>query len=111
MTDKEIWSRHVASWRASGQTAAAFSADHGLSVATLRRWSSKFKREAAAATALTVPQIRLAQVVRPATPAATCCGAVIVDLLDLRARVTVEAGAERATLQVVLAALGVGGAR
>jgi hypothetical protein len=35
----------------------------------------------------------------------------VVDLLDLGVRVTAAAGAQRETLQVVLAALGVGGAR
>jgi hypothetical protein len=108
MADKEIWRRHVASWRASGQTAAEFSASHGLAVATLRGWSSKLKREAAGAAA---PRVRLARVVRqPAAPASRR-GEVVVEFLDLRARVIIEAGATRETLQVVLAALGVGGAR
>jgi hypothetical protein len=38
-------------------------------------------------------------------------GEVVIDLLDLGARVIVEAGAQHETLQVVFAALGVGGAR
>jgi hypothetical protein len=111
MADKETWKRRVASWRASGQTAAEFSASHGWAVATLRGWSSRLKRESAVAVAPTATRVRLAQVVRQAAPPAPRGGEVVVDLLDLRARVTVEAGAKPETLQVVLAALGVGGAR
>jgi hypothetical protein len=51
-------------------------------------------------------------VVRRAAPAGPPQrGAVVVDFSDLGARVTVEAGTQRETLQVVLAALGVGGVR
>ena len=35
MADTETWRRRVASWRASGQTAAEYSARHGAAVATL----------------------------------------------------------------------------
>src|SRR5262245_54820635 len=110
MADKETWRRRVASWRASGQTAAEFSTSHGLAVATLRGWSSKFKREPAAPAAA---RVRLARVIRRAAspaPQQQQRGDVVVDLLDLRARVIVEAGATLETLQVVLAALGAGGA-
>lgn len=37
--------------------------------------------------------------------------AVIVDVLDVRARVTIEAGVERETVDIVFGALGIGGAR
>jgi hypothetical protein len=112
MADTETWKRRVASWRASGQTAVEFSARHGFAAATLRWWSSRLKGSSTAPAAPGVPRVRLARVVRRAVPPAPPPrGEIVVDLLDLGARVTVEAGAKRETLQVVLAALGVGGAR
>lgn len=116
MADTETWKRRVASWRASGQTAAEYSARHGFTAATLRWWSSRLKRSATvpdvAPGASDASRVRLARVVRRAAPPAPPPrGEVVVDLLGLGARVTVEAGAKRETLQVVLAALGVGGAR
>lgn len=38
-------------------------------------------------------------------------GSVVIDVLDLRTRVTVEAGVARETLAAVFGALGIGGAR
>lgn len=112
MADTETWKRRVASWRASGQTAAEFSARHGFAAATLKWWASRLKRGSTVPDAPGAPRVRLARVVRRATPPAPPQrGDVVVDLLGLGARVTVEAGVQRETLQVVLAALGVGGAR
>ena len=37
-------------------------------------------------------------------------GAIVIDLVEARARITVEAGADAGTLKTVLAALGVRGA-
>lgn len=52
----------------------------------------------------------MAQVMRaPAPPVGR--GSVVVDVLDVRARVTVEVGVERETLEAVFGALGIGGAR
>lgn len=116
MADTETWRRRVASWRASGQTAAEYSARHGFAAATLRWWSSQLKRGStvpdAAPGASDASRVRLARVVRRAAPPVPPQrGDVVIDLLALGARVTVEAGTQRETLQVVLAALGVGGAR
>ncbi len=103
---KDTWRRRVASWRASGQTADEFAAEHDLTVSTLRWWASQLKRDAAAPA----PLVRMAQVIRPPVPSARR-GSVVVDILDVRARVTVEAGVERETLDAVFGALGIGGAR
>ena len=106
---KSAWRRLVASWRASGQTAEEFAATHGVAAATLRWWTSRLKREEPSPA---VPLVRMAQVIRSPSPAAaTGRGSVIVDVLDVRARVTIEAGAERETVDIVFGALGVGGAR
>lgn len=104
---KSAWRRLVASWRASGQTAEEFAAVHGVAAATLRWWTSRLKREEPAAAA---PLVRMAQVIRSPAPVAGR-GAVIVDVLDVRARVTIEAGVEREMVDIVFGALGVGGAR
>ena len=105
---KAVWRRRVTSFRASGKTAAEFAAEHGLVEGTLRWWSSQFNREVSVAPA--APLVRLAHVIRsPAPP--TARGSVIVDVLDARARVTVEAGVARETLDAVFGALGIGAAR
>lgn len=106
---KSAWRRLVASWRASGQTAEEFAAAHEITAATLRWWASRLKRDEPTPTT-TAPLVRIAQVIRSPTPAARH-GAVIVDVLDVRARVTVEAGVERETVDIVFGALGIGGAR
>jgi hypothetical protein len=38
------WRGHVARWRASGETAEAFSERKGLVATTLRYWSSRLRR-------------------------------------------------------------------
>jgi len=103
---KSAWRRLVASWRASGQTAEEFAAAHGVAAATLRWWTSRLKREEPAQA----PLVRMAQVIRSPAPTVSR-GAVIVDVLDVRSRVTIEAGVERETVEIVFGALGVGGAR
>jgi len=104
---KSTWRQRVASWRASGLTADEYAAQHGLVAATLRWWASRLKREERTQEA---PLVRMAQVMRaPAPPVGR--GSVVVDVLDVRARVTVEVGVERETLEAVFGALGIGGAR
>ena len=109
MSDTKIkWRRRVECWRASGQTADAFAAAHGLTASTLRWWASQLKREVVATPA--APLVRMARVIRvPAS--STARGSVVIDVLDLRTRITVEAGALRDTLGAVFGALGIGGAR
>lgn len=95
----ETWKKRVASWRASGQTAEEFSEGRPWSSKTLRWWSSRLKREGASASASATPIVRIAQLVRP--PAVER-GAVVVEALDARVRVTVEAGAPPETVAAVL---------
>ena len=99
MANAAVWSKRVAAWRASGRSAAEFSAGKGYAPATLKWWASRLSRsaEVAAIPAAT----RIARVVRAAAPAPTSAsGAVVVDLGA--ARVTIEHGVDRATLELVL---------
>ena len=52
---REIWSKRVARWKASGKTAAEFAGKHGLSEASLKWWSWKLgaKRREAKVSPLT----------------------------------------------------------
>ena len=110
MGDTKItWRRRVESWRASGLTADEFAAQHGMVAGTLRWWASQLKREQSPPQA---PLVRMAQVIRSASPSARR-GSVVIEVVDTRARarVTVESGVERETLDVVFGALGIGGGR
>lgn len=108
------WQKRVARWRASGETAEAFSAREGFAASTLRWWSSKLGREPAGLKAAprTVGLVQLIRVPAAAAVPRARAGAapVVIELLDQRARITVEAGVAAATLATVLAALGVRGA-
>jgi hypothetical protein len=95
----ETWKKRVASWRASGQTAEAFSEGRPWSPKTLRWYASRLGRERARAPP---PIVRVAQLVR--SPAVER-GAIIVEALDARVRVTVEAGAPAETVAAVLGIL------
>lgn len=98
-----MWRNRVASWRASGKTAEAFSAGRGWSAGTLRWWSSRLRREATPP----VSEVRFAQLVRSAMPdrgrgGRVATGAVVVDWLDARLRITIEPDADRDTVATVL---------
>ncbi len=51
MATRAEWVRWVQAWKGSGQTAATFARENGLSVATLRHWSWQLGREPQKATA------------------------------------------------------------
>jgi hypothetical protein len=104
MASAQVWSKRVAAWRASGQSADEYALGRGFAGATLRWWSSRLGREATRAVHEERPttEVRMARVVRAAAPPATM--GIVVELGG--ARVLVPAGADRATLEVVLAALG-----
>ena len=91
----ETWKKRVASWRASGETADTFSEGQPWKARTLRWWASRLGRKATS-----TPVVRLAQLVRPADR-----GAVIVELLDSRVQITVEADAPSETVAAVLGIL------
>jgi len=94
----ETWKKRVAEWRASGRTAEAFSAGRGWSPQTLRWWSSRLGRKAQA------PIVRVAQLVRSTAGGSDARGdgAVVVENLDARLRITIEAGADRELVKTVL---------
>lgn len=55
------WRERVEAWRASGQSAARFAAEHDLSASSLLRWSSLLARRAPARTSAApafVPVVR-----------------------------------------------------
>ena len=101
------WRQRVAGWRASGETAATYSARHGFTTSSLRYWASRFRRE----DTLAGPVVRLAQVVRvPSTQRdEEPRGTVVIELLDARARITVASDTDRAVLAMVLEVLDRGG--
>ena len=99
----ETWKKRVASWRASGQTAEEFSKGRPWSLSTLRWWSSRLGREASSGAA---PVVRVARLIRSgAPPAREHGGSIVVEVLDARLRITIEAGAERDTVAAVLGVL------
>jgi hypothetical protein len=97
------WRQRVAGWRASGETAATYSARHGFTTSSLRYWASRFRRE----DAIAGPVVRLAQVVHaPSTQRDEGRrGTVVIELLDARARIKVASDADRAVLAMVLEVL------
>lgn len=99
----ETWKKRVASWRASGQTAEEFSEGRPWSPKTLRWWSSRLGRKTAAPA---VPVVRVAQLVRASLPVEReRGGSIVVEALDARLRITIEAGADRDTVSAVLGVL------
>lgn len=93
---RTIWKQRVASWRASGETAERFAVGRGFAASTLRWWASKLREGG------TTPIVRVAQLVR-SSDSGRGRGAVVVEGLDTRVRVTIEAGADRETVATVLA--------
>jgi hypothetical protein len=96
----EKWKKRVANWRASGRTAEAFSEGRPWSAKTLLWWSSRLARESASS-----PVVRVAQLVRPAAGEAESRGAIVVEALDARLRITIEPGASPETVATVLGVL------
>lgn len=98
----ETWKKRVASWRASGETAEAFSEGRPWSPKTLRWWSSRLR----GAQVSTPPIVRVAQLVRASGPVEReRAGSIVVEVLDAGLRITIEAGAERDTVAAVLGVL------
>jgi hypothetical protein len=97
-----MWRQRVTGWRASGLTAEAYSRRHGFATNSLRWWSSKLGREEAGSPA---PPVRFAQLVRP-SPTTIAeqgkPGAIVVEMMDARVRLSADAGADRETLARVV---------
>jgi hypothetical protein len=106
--DAEAWSKRVAEWRASGLTAKDFCTKHDLRLSALRNWTYRLR---AAEKASEPNAVRLVPVTvkPPDAPASTpqvepAKPALTVELGA--ARIVVPAGVDRATLKMVLDALG-----
>lgn len=96
MTPKrELWSRRVLDWRASGLDAEAFAARHELVAGTLKWWAGQLKRELEKRS----PTVRLARVVTPTTSSR-------IEIAVGQARVQVEGSVDVSALRAVLEALG-----
>lgn len=108
---REKWTRRVEEWRASGEEAKEFAKRTGdFEPGTLRFWASKLKREPPGAAAPSGRDVRLARVVRrPISSGSLGRDAMImIDALSASVRVVVPTGADRGTLAMVLAVLGLG---
>jgi hypothetical protein len=113
MADAATWKQRVAAWRASGQTAAEYSKQHGLTLTSLQRWSHRLRREAQEPPGPPAA-VRLARVERVAAVSTEPAAAATVPRIVVElggARVHVERGVDAATVAMVLAALGAGGRR
>ena len=93
----EAWQRHVERWREGGLSVPDYCREHGLDVGAMRYQIRRAPMPPATA-------IRLARVVRAATPEPPPTPAIIVELGD--ARIRVEPGVDAATLTTVFVALG-----
>ncbi|MCB9658385.1 MAG: hypothetical protein H6726_12120 [Sandaracinaceae bacterium] len=103
------WPDHVRAWRASGDTARAYCAAHGLNVNRLWSWSARMQDEKKAARkiAKSGAGIRMA-LVRPTRPTVTATSVTRgtgVRLSVGAVRVEVERGFDEETLSRVLAVL------
>lgn len=101
-TSASEWAERVVAWRASGQSAVAFCEQQEYSAKSLQWWSSQLKRRGRLA-ASSEPQVKLARVVRGRGDTPSLAQSIVVSVGE--ARVEVPAGADRATLELVLGAL------
>lgn len=99
----ETWKKRVASWRASGETAEQFSEGRPWSPKTLKWWSSRLRRGHVPSP----PVVRVTQLVRSSgfPVERDRGGSIVVEALDARLRITIEAGAERDMVAAVLGVL------
>lgn len=97
MADAQTWSKRVAAWRASGQTASEFASGRAYAASTLRWWASQLGRR----------DVGFVRVVAAPSPVAAPDAAIEVEVGGMR--VLVRAGFDRATLADVLDVLRGGG--
>jgi transposase len=90
MADARTWTKRVAEWRSSGQTADAFSAGRGFAPGTLRWWASRLERRKAG----------FIRVVRDIAPTPERDAAIEIEIGGVR--VLVRAGFDRDALAKVL---------
>jgi hypothetical protein len=104
MTKAVEWANRVRQWRASGQRSREFCEGKGYSAKNLLWWSSYLRRKGLAATSAgsgvaLARIVRRAEVLAPAKAGNTSRG-VVIELSGVSVRV--DAGADRATLAMVL---------
>jgi len=96
------WAERVRAWRRSGLSSSEFSRGQEFTGRALLWWSSHFGRHGYPKPSRGVSRgVTLARVVR--TPSVSSASAVVIELAG--ARVLVAAGAEPATVSMVLGAL------
>jgi hypothetical protein len=101
------WRGHVSRWRASGETAEAFSKRQGLVVGTLRYWSSRLRRLAVEDDKPKVPELRVARLVRTPAPRVLPASRTIeIELQDVEARIIVDTAIDRDVLAMVIDVVG-----
>lgn len=104
------WAARVASWRASGQSAAEFAAGRDYAASTLRWWGYRLaatteQPAGGAEVATTPPKIALVRVSR-APKEERVEGLLATSVVELETlRVRVEPGFDEAALRSVIAAL------
>jgi hypothetical protein len=97
LSTEAVWRERVRAWRASGQTAAQYAHEHGLSVASLRTWSSRLQRAEPPQFVQLVPRTPPARAPTPEAPTL---------LLEIAgARLRVAPGFDPALLAEVVRAL------
>lgn len=98
------WAGRVKQWRASGLRSKEFCEGRGYSPANLLWWSSHFRRNGFPAMSVASDSVALARVIRRAEigdrHAMMAMRGVMIEFPG--ARVRVEAGADRATVAMVL---------
>ncbi|MCA9535822.1 MAG: hypothetical protein KC593_19185 [Myxococcales bacterium] len=103
------WPDHVRAWRASGETARAYCAKHGLNLHTMWSWSARMQDEkrASSKVAKSGAELRMALVrpTRPVETIVTVARGTGVRLSVGAVRVEVERGFDEETLSRVLAVL------
>jgi transposase len=108
MADIEVWKKRVEEWRASGQSAWEYCKGQGFTAGTLYRWSSRLAEGARGEAEGAIRLVRLVRSSKPQAPEpmarAAPGGAVVIEVQG--ARVVVPPGAQVATVEVVLEALG-----
>lgn len=116
MSESTIWKQRVQAWKASGQSALAFSRGRGFAASDLRRWGDVLSQTAEPAAA----SVRMARVVVTAAPSAPDRrgieprhGAPAAPLLlELGgARVTIPHGFDVGSLRALVAILDARGGR
>ena len=112
MTSKALkWRGHVHGWRASGKSAAAYSAEHGLKVWSLRYWANQIPergpldaQQGASLGAVRLAQVRTKSIVNPANRSEPAPGALQLTVggLTLQVPPDVDRAVLRDVVSVVL---------